>query len=391
MNVDTVLAKEFYNLLNTMKSSLESVQPMRFLMALRAKVPSFAELRQGHPQQQDAEECIRNILAAFANALPTKTESGEATNAIDQLFGFQTRSVYKCLECDDEPEQVDLTADRFLLCHFGTTTEPISHLREGIKLSLQEHVEKNSLVLGRNAQYQKTAALSTMPTYLMVQFARFGWKAANSAARTDAARVKIGRKVAFPKKLDLFEYAAEDLGKDLQLARQKVAEQRDKDWDAAQAALKAGVNLEKQQQEPGENEVELFVDTGSYELVAVVSHQGRTADGGHYVGWAISERGDGKKVKEDTWLLFDDETVSERPDKSVDLQGGRLDTHIAYFCLYRKLLNRVVEPKIAGAGQVLGGAPASAGSGGEVGAASGRASGAGSSAAPMDVDAGGSA
>jgi uncharacterized UBP type Zn finger protein len=26
-------------------------------------------------------------------------------------------------------------------------------------------------------------------------------------------------------------------------------------------------------------------DTGNYELVAVVTHKGRSADGGHYVGW----------------------------------------------------------------------------------------------------------
>jgi len=27
------------------------------------------------------------------------------------------------------------------------------------------------------------------------------------------------------------------------------------------------------------------LDTGNYELVAVVTHKGRSADGGHYVGW----------------------------------------------------------------------------------------------------------
>ena len=29
----------------------------------------------------------------------------------------------------------------------------------------------------------------------------------------------------------------------------------------------------------------LGLDTGNYELVAVVTHKGRSADGGHYVGW----------------------------------------------------------------------------------------------------------
>jgi ubiquitin carboxyl-terminal hydrolase 14 len=27
------------------------------------------------------------------------------------------------------------------------------------------------------------------------------------------------------------------------------------------------------------------LDTGHYQLIAVVTHKGRSADGGHYVGW----------------------------------------------------------------------------------------------------------
>ena len=29
----------------------------------------------------------------------------------------------------------------------------------------------------------------------------------------------------------------------------------------------------------------LGLDTGNYQLVAVVTHKGRSADGGHYIGW----------------------------------------------------------------------------------------------------------
>jgi len=73
-DVDTKLAYEFRELIKAMKNTTESVQPLRFLLALRAKVPQFAERDQrGMPQQQDAEECIRNMLAAFAAALPEAT------------------------------------------------------------------------------------------------------------------------------------------------------------------------------------------------------------------------------------------------------------------------------------------------------------------------------
>merc|ERR1712217_969194 len=108
-----------------------------------------------------------------------------------------------------------------------------------------------------------------------------------------------------------------------------------------------------------------------------------SADGGHYVCWSLrtkeaEEKKDkfGKVRKEkaqDEWILFDDEKVSERPDSAVDLAGGRLDTHIAYFCLYKKSLSRISKPKDSG--HVLGSAASAA-----------EAAPANSDAAPMDVD-----
>ena len=69
--------------------------------------------------------------------------------------------------------------------------------------------------------------------------------------------------------------------------------------------------------------------TGRYELFAVITHQGRTAEGGHYVGWV---KKDAKK-----WLVFDDETVAEvEADRIKELYGGG-DWHMAYQCLYRKM------------------------------------------------------
>jgi ubiquitin carboxyl-terminal hydrolase 14 len=355
-DVDTQLAHEFNQLLKAMKGTTEAVKPVRFLLALRAKVPSFAERGpQGMPQQQDAEECIRNMLAAFAAATP----EGD-TNSIDKLFAFKSRSVYKCVECDDEPEKVDVSSDRFLMCHMGATTDPVGHVREGIKLSLKENVEKSSEILGRVATFEKSMAIESLPTYMIVQFARFGWKKANSEAGTQASKVKIGRKVQFPKKMDVYEFCTPELQKELGENRQKDSEQKDKDWDIAQKALKEGKNLEV----PDDNDASVqFVDTGAFELQSVVSHQGRSADGGHYVGWTIDKKADGKKVKEDEWLLFDDDKVSERPDKAVDLAGGRLDTHIAYFVLYKK-----APAKITVDGKALGGSAQSSAPGEAAGA-----------------------
>lgn len=71
------------------------------------------------------------------------------------------------------------------------------------------------------------------------------------------------------------------------------------------------------------------LDTGNYELVAVVTHKGRSADGGHYVGW-VHQAGD-------NWLCFDDDIVtSVKTDEILALRGGG-DWHTAYLCIYRKL------------------------------------------------------
>jgi ubiquitin carboxyl-terminal hydrolase 14 len=71
------------------------------------------------------------------------------------------------------------------------------------------------------------------------------------------------------------------------------------------------------------------LDTGKYHLVGVVTHKGRYADSGHYVGWTYH--------KQNTWLKFDDDIVSTVKTKDIlDLRGGG-DWHMAYICVYRKL------------------------------------------------------
>ncbi len=56
-------------------------------------------------------------------------------------------------------------------------------------------------------------------------------------------------------------------------------------------------------------------------------HQGRTADGGHYMGW-VRQAGD-------NWLVFDDEDVSECKTAEVLQLSGGGDWHMAYMCFYR--------------------------------------------------------
>jgi len=87
---------------------------------------------------------------------------------------------------------------------------------------------------------------------------------------------------------------------------------------------------------------------GKYELFAIVTHKGRDADGGHYMGWVKAETDTKRNVAasnaakiddtdedNDDWFVFDDDEVS--PCKTEDvlkLKGGG-DWHMSYLNFYR--------------------------------------------------------
>jgi len=69
-----------------------------------------------------------------------------------------------------------------------------------------------------------------------------------------------------------------------------------------------------------------------------VTHKGRNADSGHYVGW-VRENIDAEPGTKDAdkWLKFDDDVVSPASSQEIlDLCGGG-DWHMAYICFYRRI------------------------------------------------------
>lgn len=358
-SIDAVLTKQLGTVVEDLTNTTDSITPLQFVMALRQRFPRFAEMQNGGYMQQDADECLRGLLSVLANTLPTGS-----SNRVDELFGFRLKSKLRCLECDEEPPTESEDLQRVMLCHLGTQTEPVTHIHQGVQLSLKEHIEKQSPVLGRNAQYEKTSALESLPPYLVVQFARFGYKSANEWAGTSASKVKLTRKCAFANNFDLFDCASDEFKKKLSIGRIKRKEQQD--LQLAKEKARHEARLVSSAATAVDDDVEMkpaedvmvpeiggdVYDTGYYELVAIVSHKGRTADGGHYVAWCLKEKADGKVVKDDRWACFDDETVSmynwkDMVGLSTDLQGGKADTQIAYINFYRKVTVR-------DAGHVLG-------------------------------------
>jgi Ubiquitin carboxyl-terminal hydrolase len=67
--------------------------------------------------------------------------------------------------------------------------------------------------------------------------------------------------------------------------------------------------------------------TGRYELIAVLTHKGRTLDSGHYIGWV-------KQSAPDSWVQFDDDKLIMRKDEDITALSGGGDWHTAYLLLF---------------------------------------------------------
>ena len=365
---DTVVTatREIISDLERSNAAIE-VKPFKFVSAFRTAFPLFAQ-RTDNGQgfvQQDAEECWSTLLSALSQRMALSVDgsaanlpSGEPAllprmqalkrNLGDMLFGVEMESKYACLEGEGaEPSYTSREAVRKIACHISEKT---AHLYTALEVNLDEIIEKNSAVLGREAQYSKKSKMARLPPCLAVQFVRFAWR------KDTAKRAKILRQVSFPTVLDVRNLCTAELQEAIAAHCTSLEEERDAaaggsakpEAEEATPSAAAGssssgeaamdvsdvVAAKTPEQlaelakaaagaECGDNR------TGRYELFAVITHQGRTAEGGHYVGWV---KKDSKK-----WLVFDDETVAEIDAERVkELYGGG-DWHMAYMCLYRKM------------------------------------------------------
>lgn len=331
---------------------------------------------------------IRSKLKTPTSASGDATTAQQAQDAgfIDRYMAgrFETS-----MECDDPAakevgEEPVKGEDSFfkLNCHITTDT---NHLRDGLMAGLSEKIEKKSELLDRDAVYTKTSRISRLPKYLPVHFMRFDWR------KTTNKKAKIMRKVTFPMELDATEFCSEDLRKLLIPVRDKIREIRkeiDDDERARkrQKRMKAGEEndqgpvtggkseREKKKEEKeaaekkakgedakmedveyktdaqieaeraasilaGKKDLLALVDpklaedagasqTGLYELRGVITHQGITADSGHYTSFVKKtgkkDLATGKVKEEDgNWWWFNDDKVSEvDEERIISLSGG---------------------------------------------------------------------
>ncbi|KAI0548448.1 ubiquitin carboxyl-terminal hydrolase-like protein [Xylaria curta] len=386
------LTRQLRDTYKYMSETQEAYVPHAFLTSLRNLYPQFAERSRtgaGYAQQ-DAEEAWSQILSQVRQKLRVK-DATDATSNHSFIEKYMSGEFTSELVCDEEGgEQPVVGKDAFLKlnCHIDATT---NHLRDGIVNGLKEKLEKRSEALGRDATYTKTSKISRLPKYLTVHFVRFFWK------RETQKKAKIMRKVTFPHELDVVEFCDDNLKKLLIPVRDKVREVRKEEEDVERARKRRKRNGDSGDDVPevtnpkkkddkkeagtsADGDVEMaetyktdaeidaeraaqllamkkelnaLIDpelakddganqSGLYELRGVVTHQGASADSGHYTAYvkktASVDPKTGKRKEEDgKWWWFNDDKVSEvTADKIEGLAGGG-ESHSALILLYKAI------------------------------------------------------
>eukprot|EP00798_Chlamydomonas_sp_ICE-L_P028982 gene28982-32170_t len=374
-------------LMKDLKSGGVPFSPFKFLLTLRERYPQFAQTGEGGAYvQQDAEECWTNIVYT----LHEKLKDAEGNSVLDSLFGLTTRLKLKSEESGEEIEEtstsfmlksnnsMEETSTSFMLkCNISmeeTSTSfmlkcnismEVNHLHEGIKLGLKDDREKASEALGRTALFTGSSVITRLPSYLPVQLVRFFYKV-DTQNKAKVLR-KNKAKVLCKMELDCYDFCSDELKKQLDGPRQAYKEYQDmlieqkkiqdtkKDDKPADAGATSGgdaemkdttqastssveVNPHTTQASTSSVEVNPHVGalTGRYELQAVLTHKGRSADSGHYVAWT--------RQKDKKWVLFDDDDLTIRTDEDILGLSGGGDWHMAYLLLFKAITVPVDTP-----------------------------------------------
>ncbi|OAL24298.1 hypothetical protein AYO22_05674 [Fonsecaea multimorphosa] len=403
------LTAQLRDLYKQMSETQEGFPPLMFLNALRNVYPQFAQkAKNGNGYaQQDAEEAWSQILHQLRQKLKITDKSTQEQKDIAFIDRYMAGSFHSSLAPPPEvgdSEPVVESEETFLKldCHID---QSINHLRDGILAALTEDIEKRSPTLERDAKYIKTSRISRLPKYLTVHFVRFFWRRDIQKKTKIMRKVTFPEELDIvefctddmKKRLIPVRDKVRDIRKDEQdveraRKRQKLAHKQEedrkhdeamKDVEAAPIAKlreqKEKEEGKKKEQEGGEMDVyktdaeyeaeraasikqakkelfalidpELAADEGSnksglYELRGVITHQGASADSGHYTSF-VKKQGrlvddpkapGGKRREEDgKWWWFNDDKVSEvDSDRIMTLSGGG-ESASALILLYRAI------------------------------------------------------
>jgi len=320
-----------------MSKKQEVITPSTFLSLFRRSYPQFAEQQNGIYKQQDAEEAFSQILSSLRSELK-----------IDDVFKITFNTKTQCLAIPEDVTEGFEEAYK-LNCHIGVKT---NFLRDGLLAGLKETIEKHNSTLNADTEYETTKTITRLPKYLTVHFIRFFWK------RDINKKSKILRKVQFPFELDLAEMLDVSIKADKVSNRDTIRKVEKDNLDMIRDFKKTKNDTSLtplEQQEEDEMKItsikSKFKDdlnsalpnvdfntttenpSSVYELNAVITHAGSSADGGHYKAYVK----DPTDLDGERWWLFNDDKVSSVNKEKIETLAGGGESDSALLLIYKGL------------------------------------------------------
>ncbi|KAI0476431.1 ubiquitin carboxyl-terminal hydrolase [Xylariaceae sp. FL0804] len=356
--------------------------------------------------QQDAEEAWSQIVTQLQQRLRVQDAPQAASDSsfVEKYLSGEFSSELECDEsaAKEGGEQPITSKETFLKlnCHIDAST---NHLRDGIVNGLSEKLEKRSEILGRDAVYTKTSKISRLPKYLTVHFVRFFWKRETQKKAKIMRKVTFTheldvvefcddklKKALVPVRDKVREIRKDE--EDIERARKRRKRNADHGGgddvpEAANAKKKDDKKKDDKKKDDkkgggtsGDGDVEMtetyktdaeidaerdaallaakkelhaLIDpelarddganrSGLYELRGVVTHQGASADSGHYTAYVKKTGGvdpkTGKRKEEDgSWWWFNDDKVSDVSADKIEALAGGGESHSALILLYKAI------------------------------------------------------
>lgn len=306
----------------------DSIVPNNLITSLRVLYPQFNERDQyGRYKQQDAEEAFTQLLLSLKNVL------GEDFIK-DYTINF--KSIIENQE-DESDVQIKYEDDVKLQCHITGST---NFLKNGIVESLNETIEKHSDNLNKNCNYEINKKITKLPSILTVQFVRFFWK------RSTNKKSKILRKVQFPFQLDLTDLLDEEYRDSKIKIRDEFRSIEKNQQSEEREFKKQKKNLNsKDEQDFLKTQHDKYIEeftsktpkdlsvgenpSSLYNLNAIITHQGSSADSGHYQAF-VKDR-----YNDDKWWRFNDDKVSIVDKDRVESLAGGGESDSALILIYK--------------------------------------------------------
>lgn len=331
----TPLVSSLKSIFKGMSKKEQNIVPSQFLMQFRKQFAQFAEQEMGVYKQQDAEEAFSQIIN-FLNS----------EFSIDDFMTINFK--VKTTNPISNEEEITSDVSQKLNCYIDIKT---NFLRDGILNSLKDKIEKYSETLQSNTEYQVTKTITRLPKYLTVHFVRFFWR------KDTKKKSKILRKVLFPFELDLAEMLDETIKQVKTEARDKLAQIEKDNLDLVRDFKKSKKDnsLTPQEQQEEDNMKILSIKTkfrddfadslpenidldkttenpsSVYTLTSVITHQGISADSGHYQAFVKDEN----DLDGEIWWRYNDEKVSKVNREKIESLAGGGESDSALILVYK--------------------------------------------------------